>query len=207
MHLTSKIGLFLLILFFLSGCYRKTTCPAFQSQYILDDQTLKKKYSLFNSDTEPKQGLGDVKKNKNGIHANRSYAAKSNEIRNVDMVTIYPGSEEALLVANYGSDSLSMDSVMVPSQRYMTTFNNEQLIYNTLFGSMRKPQRDEMELFRDDLKAEPDEEAATEEEEKPGFFKRLFGGKNNKQKERKKNEQAEIGDPYEEDADTADDGQ
>lgn len=205
MHLTSKIGLFLLVLFFLSACYRKTTCPAFQSQYILDDQVLKKKYSLFNSETEPKKGLGDVKKNKNGIHANRSYASKANEIRNVDMVTIYPGSEEAILVANYGADTLSMDSVMVPSQRYMTTFNNEQLIYNTLFGSLRKPQRDEMELFRDDLKAEPEEEPAVEEEENPGFFKRLFGGKNKKQKEGRKKEQAEFGDPYDEDVDPAGD--
>jgi hypothetical protein len=198
MHLKSKIGFYLLVLIFFSACYRKTTCPAFQSQYILDEQALKKKYSLFNSDSEPKQGIGEVKKNKNGIHANRSYAVKFNEIRNVDMVMIYPGSQEAILVANYGADSLSMDSVMIPSRRYMTTFHNEQLIYNTLFGSMRKPQQDGMELFKKDPRVEPEEEAV-EEKERPGFFNRLFGGNKKKQRNKEKEERAEFGDPEEED--------
>lgn len=196
MHLSSKIGTFFLALVMTTSCYKKTTCPAFQSQYILDEKVLNRKYSLFDRDSIPKNGLGNVKKNKNGIHSGKSYAFKLNEIRSVDMETIYPGSQETVLVANYGADSLAMDSVMVPSQRYLTTFNNEQLIYNTLFGSLRKPQRDGTELFKDDLKSKPDE-IEEEEEEKAGFFKRLFGGKNKKRKERKETESAEFGAPDE----------
>jgi hypothetical protein len=163
-----------LALIFLSACYRKTTCPAFQSKYILDEDILEQKYSLFEIDTRPKDGIGMVKKNKNGIHANKAYHVKFNQIKNVDMVTIYPDNQDATLMASLATDSLYADTVLAPSNRYMTTFNNEQLIYNTLFGNLRKPKSDGMELFREDLKVEDKEEV--EEEEKVGFFKRLFGG-------------------------------
>ncbi|MBS0000558.1 MAG: hypothetical protein KFF73_16380 [Cyclobacteriaceae bacterium] len=193
----------MLVLILLSSCYRKTTCPAFQTKYILDEQVLNRKYSLFEADSLPKNGLGKVNKNRNGIHASRSYNVKFNEIKNVEMVTIYPESQEAILVANYGADSLSMDSVLIPSKRYLTTFNNEQLIYNSLFGSLRKPQRDGMELFKDDFKVETNEEAG-QEEEKVGFFKRLFGNKRNDRGDKKK-EKAEFGDPDEEDLEPPED--
>jgi len=194
MHFKLKIGYFALAMILLSACYRKSTCPAFQSKYILDDDVLKEKYSLFKIDTSPKEGIGMVKKNKNGIHANRSYQVKFNEFNNVDMVTIYPDNLDASLLASVSPDSLYADSVMAPSSRYLTTFNNEQLIYNTLFGSLRKPRSDGRELFKEDLKVE--KEKVEEKEEKTGFFKRLFG-KKKKRKERKKEEQAEFGDPYE----------
>ena len=206
MHLTSKIGIFLLATILLSACHRRTTCPAFQSKYILDEQVLNRKYSLFEGDSLPKNGIGKVKKNKNGIHATRSYALKQNEIRNIDMVTVYPESQGTILVANYGADSLSLDSVMIPSQRYMTTFNNEQLIYNTLFGSLRKPKLDGTELFKDELQVNQEEEEV-EQEKKPGFFRRLFGGKNKKGKENSEKEKAEFGDPDELNVEPAEDGQ
>ena len=198
MHFRSKIGHLALVLILFSSCYRKTTCPAFQSKYILDEDVLNEKYSLFDVDFKPKNGIGDVKKNKNGIHTNRGYQVKYNEIKTVDMVTIYPDNQDMTLMARLGSDTLAVDSVMSPASRYLTTFNNDQLIYNTLFGSLRKPKSDGMELFRDDLKVE-DKTGEEQEEEKVGFFKRLFGGKKKKQKEVKKVEKAEFGDPYEED--------
>ena len=174
MHFTSKIGHLALVLIILSSCYRKTTCPAFQSKYILDEDVLNQKYSLFDGDSNPKKGIGDVKKNKNGIHANRSYQVKYNEIKTVDMVTVYPDNQNMTLLASVSRDSLMVDSLMMPSSRYLTTFNNDQLIYNTLFGSLRKPKSDGMELFKDDLKVE-NRENVEPEEEKIGFFKRLFG--------------------------------
>jgi hypothetical protein len=182
----------------LSACYRKTTCPAFQSKYILDEDVLRQKYSLFDIESNPKDGIGMVKKNKYGIHSNKSYQVKFNQIKNVDMVTIYPDNQDATLLASLETDSLYADSVMVPSSRYLTTFNNEQLIYNTLFGSLRKPEIDGMELFRKDLEVEKNEEIE-DKEEKVGFFKRIFGGKKKKRKEKKEAERAEFGEPYEED--------
>jgi hypothetical protein len=198
MHFRSKIGHLALVLIIFSSCYRKTTCPAFQSKYILDEDVLNQKYSLFDGDSNPKKGIGDVKKNKNGIHANRSYQVKYNEIKTVEMVTVYPDNQNMTLLASVSRDSLMVDSVMTPSSRYLTTFNNDQLIYNTLFGSLRKPKSDGMELFKDDLKVE-NAENVEPEEEKVGFFKRLFGNKNKKRREVKKVEKAEFGDPYEED--------
>ncbi len=198
MHFRSIIGHLALVLILFSSCYRKTTCPAFQSKYILDEDVLTQKYSLFDVDSKPKNGIGDVKKNKNGIHTSRSYQVKYNEIKTVDMVTIYPDNQDMTLLARLGTDTLAVDSVMTPTSRYLTTFNNDQLIYNTLFGSLRKPKSDGMELFKNDLEVEdqPGEEAG---EEKTGFFKRLFGGKKKREKEVKKFEKAEFGDPYEED--------
>lgn len=198
MHLRSKIGHLALVLILFSSCYRKTTCPAFQSKYILDEDVLNQKYSLFDGESHPKNGIGDVKKNKYGIHANRSYHIKYNEIKSVDMVTIYPDNQDMTLMARLNTDTLAVDSVMAPSSRYLTTFNNDQLIYNTLFGSMRKPKNDGMDLFKDDLKVE-NKESEEPEKEKTGFFKRLFSKKKKKRKEKVEAEKAEFGDPYEED--------
>lgn len=199
MHFRSKIGHLALVLILFTSCYRKTTCPAFQSKYILDQDVLDQKYSLFDVESKPKNGIGDVKKNKNGIHTNRSYQVKFNEIKTVDMVTIYPDNQDLTLLARLNTDSIAVDSVMNPASRYLTTFNNDQLIYNTLFGSLRKPQSDGMELFKDDLTVE-DNESEEPEQEKVGFFKRLFGGKKKRDKKVKEIEKAEFGDPYPEDA-------
>lgn len=194
----SNIGLLLLLLVIVSSCNQKSTCPAFQSQYILDEETLKQKFSLFESNSKPKNGIGDVKKNKYGISAVKSHNFKYNEFKKVEMITIYPEYQDTILMARNLTDSLSGDSIRITSSRYLTTFNNDQLIYNTLFGSLRRPRSSGTELFKKDLEVQ-NKEGVEKEEEKAGFFKRIFGKKKKKRKEKELQEQAEFGEPYEED--------
>ncbi len=165
----------------LSSCWQKITCPAYQSQYYLDQKEFKDRLSLFEADSIPKPGLGNVKKTKFGIIDEKPYWQKFREMKDIEMVTRYPEYRDTILMAS--ADSLAADTLQQRISPYHTLFNYDQLVYNTLFGNVNERGATSGAKGMEDTE-EPDEEPA--EEEKPGFFKRLFsgslfgGGKNRK---------------------------
>jgi hypothetical protein len=150
------ISLFLLAgLLFTAGCYQKVTCPAFQSQYLLDEKAFHDKFTLFNPDSTPKK-MRKVKKDRNGIIIQKSYLAKNNEMKIIPMIKIYPAANDSVAMIT-SADSLRRDSV--PSRahsKYMTVVNNDQLVYNSLYGSfLIKPEK-KPDSFSEELKVKKD---------------------------------------------------
>lgn len=180
----SKIVLCFLSFLLFSSCFKKATCPAYQSQFLVDKNVLKKKFSLFKTDSLPKEGIGFVKKNKNGIIVKKPYHKKFNEMKNIDMVTIYPDRKDTIMMASNVTDSLSADSLsMMRPSPYLTSFNYDQLVYNTLFGKLAEQKKEPPEKTRPNEKPGNAGTVQDEEKEKKSFFDFLKRKKKDKEKD------------------------
>ena len=144
------------------------TCPAYHSKYILDKKEIQKRYSLFEVDSLPKEGIGFVKKNKYGIIEEKPYRKKYNEIKDLPMKTIYPAVVDSILMVRNIADTSAVDSLGVPpSQPFFRNMNYDQIIYNSLFYDLLVPPEEEDIL--EELEEKPEESEAEEvEEETPG---------------------------------------
>ena len=137
-----------------ASCFKKWTCPAYQSQYLMDEQVFRNKFSLFNADSTPKNPA-KVKKDKHGIIVQKSYISKNVEMKIIPMVKIYPVTVDTVqMIAS--ADTLGLDSLVLkrPS-KYMTTVNNDQLIYNTLYGSLLVKEEKKPQNLKEELKVKP----------------------------------------------------
>jgi hypothetical protein len=153
----------------MASCHNKITCPAYQSKFILDQDIFKEKFSLFNPDSTPKEKLGKVKKSKYGIIVQRPYNKKFNEMKTVNMETVYPESPDSLMIAWAVPDSLSTDSLgggYIYYSPYLTIFNNDQALYDAMYGHLLKTPRSSMQEIREDLKVEEPQKPVEEKERK-----------------------------------------
>ena len=170
----------------LVSCHNKITCPAYQSKFILDEDVFKEQFSLFEADSTPKQKLGKVKKSKFGIIVEKTHKKKLNEMKTIAMETVYPQTADSLLIAWVTPDSLSTDSLgvgRVYHSPYLTLFNNDQALYDAMYGHLLQAPRSSMQEVQEDLKVESqDPEIAPEEQKKKKKF-RLFKKKNKKEEE------------------------
>jgi hypothetical protein len=149
----------------------------------LDEEIFKEKFSLFEQDSTPKENLGNVKKSKYGIIVQKPYKKKFNEMKTVPMETIYPENLDSLMIAWVMPDSLTIDSLgrgPVYYSPYMTIFNNDQALYDAMYGHLLRAPRSSKQEIQEDLKIE--EPAEPSEEKKKKKF-RLFKKKKQKEEE------------------------
>jgi hypothetical protein len=184
MHHLYKILYGVLFMALIVSCHNKITCPAYQSKFILDEDMFKERFSLFNPDSTPKDDLGNVKKSKYGIIVEKPYNKKFNEMKNVPMETIYPQSPDSIMIAWAVPDSITTDSLGGPVyySPYLTIFNNDQALYDALYGHLLRPPISAQQEIQEDLVVDEPQET-TEDEPKKKF--RLFK-KRKKEKEDEK---------------------
>lgn len=164
-----KISEFLLFLTVIISCQNKITCPAYQSQFIFDEDKFKERFSLFDADSTPKRKIGKVKKSKYGIIVQKTYRKKFNDMKTIPMETIYPENPDSLMIAWAVPDSLSTDSLgsrPIYYSPYLTIFNNDQALYDAMYGYLLRPSRSSMQEIREDLKVEEPQEPVEEKKKK-----------------------------------------
>lgn len=176
-------GLFILLA---SSCTQKMICPAYQSSFIYDKETLRKKFSYFKEDSTPK--ILTASKSKYLIAVPESYRKKMRGLKTVEMKPVYPVIPDSLKL-DKDADKLMLerdvvDSTAVPQQDsvYAITktkekYNVDQDIYMWYF-------RDQLVL--PDVRAAMETQSANKAEaakakKKGGFFQKLmFWKKKNK---------------------------
>jgi hypothetical protein len=165
---------------FMTSCFQKSTCPAYYSKYILDQQEIKERFSLFEVDSLPKSDIGYVKKNKYGIIEEKPYWMKYREMKDVPMQTIYPEIVDSILMVRTVADSLGADSLGVTSTRpFLRNMNYDQLIYNSLYYDLLVPPEEEEDITEELLDKAVEEEDIEEEKPRKGL-KGLFRRKSKK---------------------------
>jgi len=186
LHLKKIFCLFGILIVIVS-CHHKITCPAYQSQFILDEEKFKERFSLFNPDSTPKKDLGYVRKSKYGIIVQKPYNKKFNDMKTIPMETIYPETADSLLIAWVVPDSLDTDSLgavrPVYYSPYLTIFNNDQALYDAMYGHLLRAPRSTRQEIQEDIKVEDDPVEPVEEKKKKKF--RLFKKKKKKEEEEK----------------------
>ena len=163
-----------------ASCVNKVTCPAYQSQYFLDTAYLRKTFSLFIADSVPDEKIGDVKKTRYGISDEPAYRKKVRDMNSIEMVTIYPGYEDSIMMVRAIADSVSTDSIPTAtastSSRIM--LNYDQLLYNSMYGALLyKPRKSDAIDIKEELEVDDTGVADSIGVKKKGRFK-LFRKKN-----------------------------
>jgi hypothetical protein len=174
-----KIVYYIALLLLIASCKDKVTCPAYQSQFLLNKKAVKERFSLFESDSVPKEKIGDVKKSKYGIIVQKPYWKKYNDMKTIPMITVFPDNMDSILMAKYNiPDSIALDSTRnypIYYSPYLTTFNNDQALYDAMFGDLLPKPRSSMDEIQEDLKIE-DKPRAEKKKKKKRFG--LFRKKN-----------------------------
>jgi len=180
--LTLIVGLVALLA---SSCTQKMICPAYQSSFIYDKETLRKKFSYFKEDSTPK--ILTASKSKYLIAVPESYRKKMRGLKTVEMKPVYPvipdslkiNKEEDLILAE--RDVIDSTAAPVQDSVYAITktkeqYNVDQDIYMWYF-------RDQLVL--PDVRAAMDtqtknKEAAKAKKTKGKFFQKLMFWKKKK---------------------------
>jgi hypothetical protein len=173
--LTLIAGIFVLLA---SSCTQKLICPAYQSSFIYDKETLRKKFSYFKEDSTPK--ILTASKTKYLVAVPESYRKKMRGLKTVEMKPVYPVIPDSLKVEK-GEDLILaerdvIDSVAAPPQDSVYAITKTKEKYNV-------DQDIYMWYFRDQLVL-PDVRAAMETQSeiresakgkkaKGSFFERL----------------------------------
>ena len=148
----------------------------------MNKKAVKERFSLFESDSVPKEKIGEVKKSKFGIIVEKPYWKKYNEMKTIPMITVFPDNMDSIMMAKFNiPDSIAMDSTRnypIYYSPYMTTFNNDQALYDAMFGDLLPRPRSSMDEIQEDLRIE--EKPAVEEKKKK---KKRFGLFRRKEKE------------------------
>lgn len=82
----------------LSACTQKVICPAYQSAFIYDKESLRQKYSYFNADSTPK--VLTASKNKFLIAEPTSYKKKNRSLQTVVMKPVNPVVPDSILMGD-----------------------------------------------------------------------------------------------------------
>ncbi len=168
----------------LAGCKADMICPAYQSYFILDEESQKSQFTYFALDSLPRRDIFNTSKDKNGLVAKSSLLAyvdsdwvRNREIRTIDMEVVYPQLSDSTLFAGDAImfaetdvvDTLALDSARMAAQSFR--YGADQKYYNWYFRGKL--------VWKDELnkEEEPADEASTDASEKKGFFgfiKNLF---------------------------------
>lgn len=98
----------------LSGsCTQKMICPAYQSSFIYDKESLRKKFSYFKEDSTPKN-LYTASKSKYLVAVPESYRKKTRSLQTVEMTPVFPVIPDSLKI-NKGERELLADVDVVDS--------------------------------------------------------------------------------------------
>lgn len=173
----AAVGLFAL----LGACTQRLACPAYQSSFIYDKETLRQKFSYFKEDSTPK--ILTASKTKYLIAVPESYRKKYRKMQTIEMKPVYPNIPDSLRTQREGDISLAevdeRDSTNVPADStYAITktkekYNLDQDLYMWYFRDM---------LVLPDVRAAMQKNAEKKEggaktakKEKKGFFEGIKG--------------------------------
>ncbi len=167
----------------LGACTQRLACPAYQSSFIYDKETLRQKFSYFKEDSTPK--ILTASKTKYLIAVPESYRKKYRRMQTIEMKPIYPVIPDSLKTQTDGDMSLAeidpADSTAagkaVDSTYAITKtrekYNLDQDLYMWYFRDM---------LVLPDVRAamqknaeKKEEGTKTTKEEKKGFFAGIKG--------------------------------
>lgn len=151
--LTLLVSIFVLLG---SSCTQKMTCPAYQSSFIYDKESLRKKFSYFKEDSTPK--ILTASKTKYLVAVPESYRKKMRGLKTVEMKPVYPVIPDSLKLENEEDkillESDVVDSTAAPQQDSVYAITKTKEKYNV-------DQDIYMWYFRDQLVL-PDVRAAME---------------------------------------------
>ena len=82
------------LLLFSQACTERMICPAYQSAFIHDENTLERHFSYFNEDSTPK--VLEASKSRFLIIEPVSYRKKLRSLQTVEMRDIYPQEDDSL---------------------------------------------------------------------------------------------------------------
>lgn len=82
----------------LGACTQRLICPAYQSSFIYDKETLRKKFSYLKEDSTPKIFTASSSKNKYLVAVPESYRKKLRALQTVEMKPIYPEIPDSLKI-------------------------------------------------------------------------------------------------------------
>ncbi len=166
----------------LASCKADMICPAYQSYYLLDENTQRNQFSYFAEDSLPRKDVFYSTLDKNGLIAKTSLFAhvdrdwvRERELRTINMDVVYPILSDSILFAGdammYAEtdvvDSVALDSARMAAQTFR--YGADQKYYNWYFRGKL--------VWKDELEKEQIKDKDNEEEEKTGFFgffKKLF---------------------------------
>jgi hypothetical protein len=177
------VGMILLIA--ASACTQRTICPAYQSAFIHDKQTLDRHFSYFGEDSMPK--ILQASKGKHLLIDPVTYRRKTRSLQTIVMKDIYPQEPDSLAfndefgLAERDPEQNTIDSTAVASADsiYVISikkekFNIDQELYLWYLKDF---------IVYPDVKLQMDQNAENQSSgknsngKKKGFFKRLFGKK------------------------------
>ena len=177
-------------IFLLGACTQRMVCPAYQSAFIYDKETLRKKFSYMQEDSTPRIFTASSSKSKYLVAVPESYRRKLRALQTVEMKPIYPEIPDSLKIDEEAdelmaerdiTDTSSASGLNPEDSAYAITkakekFNVEQDNYMWYFRNV---------LVLPDVRAamsgknkEAGEAAPASKKEKKGlsgFFKKLFG--------------------------------
>jgi len=97
---------------FLGACTQRLICPAYQSAFIYDKETLRKKFSYMKEDSTPKIFTASSSKSKYLVAVPESYRKKVRALQTVEMKPIYPEIPDSLKIDEEGDLLLAERDVM-----------------------------------------------------------------------------------------------
>lgn len=206
-----KIVGFFIILVTAACSTQRMICPAYQSAFIHDQETLRKKFSYFGEDSMPK--ILEASKDKHLLIDPVTYRKRLKALQTVAMVDIYPQQDDSLAF-----DDDMKEELLIASQEAKSgdLYNEADLLKEMPDGegqenltasaadsiymiSLKKEKFNiDQELYlwylrkflvypdvKIQMEANAEAQGEAIKEQKKGFFGKLFGGK-------KQKEQAEI---------------
>ena len=183
----------------LSSCANKLICPAYQSTFIHDKETLRKKFSYFENDSIPK--VYTASKTQYLIAVPESYRKRYRKMQTVEMKPIYPVLEDSLLAeedVNPLDSLMQLDSASIATLDSATRVKLDSAKLNAIDSiyvisiakeKFNTEQENYMWYFRKELilpdvrlsKIKETEKAKPEaEKKKKGFFRKLMFWKKDK---------------------------
>jgi hypothetical protein len=110
-----KKGLYLLLGLglVLSACTQRMICPAYQSSFIYDKESLRKKFSYFKEDSTPK--ILTASKSKYLIAVPESYRKKMRNMQTVEMKPVYPVIPDSLKLDHEKEQLMAERDVIIDS--------------------------------------------------------------------------------------------
>lgn len=102
----------LIFLILAVSCSQKKICPAYQSSFIYDKEALKKNFSYFDEDANPRV-FASASKNKYLVAVPESYRKKYQRLQTIEMKMVYPSEPDSLALLSLLPEELPGDSVAV----------------------------------------------------------------------------------------------
>ncbi|MBY0433457.1 MAG: hypothetical protein K2U26_05050, partial [Cyclobacteriaceae bacterium] len=109
------------LLLITSACTKRLVCPAYQSAFIYDKESMRKKFSYFKEDSTPK--ILTASKSKYLIAVPESYRKKYRKMQTVEMKPVYPVIPDSLKVDKEADlllaerDEVEVDSAAAASKK------------------------------------------------------------------------------------------